>query len=109
MANPKFQTFRGQDGQYYFRLVAGNGEIILQSEGYRAQQSCIHGINSVKVNATNRHLFQELVAKNGEPYFVLRAPNGEVIGTSQTYDSKLAMQTGIMSVMTTAPHAPIEN
>lgn len=28
------QIFRGADGQFYFRIVAANGEPISQSEGY---------------------------------------------------------------------------
>ncbi len=48
---PKFEIFKGKDGKYYFRLKAGNGEIIAQSEGYSSKQGAQDGIASVKMNA----------------------------------------------------------
>lgn len=48
MDNPKFQIFKGKDDQFYFRLKAGNGEIICSSEGYTTKQSCQNGIEAVK-------------------------------------------------------------
>lgn len=109
MANPKFKIFVGTNSQFYFHLIAGNGEIILSSEGYTTQSNCTNGINSVKLNSTDGNLYQEKVATNGKPYFVLHAKNGEVIGKSQMYDSRHAMRNGVMSVMNTAPGAVIEN
>lgn len=48
---PKFEIFKGTNGKYYFRLKAGNGEIIAQSEGYSSKQAAQDGIASVKKNA----------------------------------------------------------
>jgi uncharacterized protein YegP (UPF0339 family) len=48
---PKFEIFRATDGKYYFRLKAGNGEIIANSEGYSSKQGAHDGIASVKKNA----------------------------------------------------------
>jgi uncharacterized protein YegP (UPF0339 family) len=48
MKNPKFQIFKGKDKHYYFRLKAGNGEIISSSEGYTSLQNCRKGINVIK-------------------------------------------------------------
>jgi uncharacterized protein YegP (UPF0339 family) len=31
---PKFETFQGADGQWYWRLVAGNGETVATGEGH---------------------------------------------------------------------------
>lgn len=109
MTNPKFQIFKGTDGQFYFHLRASNGEITLQSEGYTTRQNCEYGINSVRLNAPDGKRFHELTASNGKQYFVLLASNGETIGTSQMYDSSHARHIGILSVMNDAPVAPIEN
>ena len=43
MKNPKFQVFVGRKKQYYFRLLARNGEIILGSEGYTSKRGCLKG------------------------------------------------------------------
>lgn len=48
MENPKFQIFKGKDGQFYFRLRAKNGEIVCSSEGYTTLQSCKSGIEVIK-------------------------------------------------------------
>ena len=48
--NPKFEVFIDKAGQFRFRLKAGNGEIIVASEGYKAKDSCLKGIESVKNN-----------------------------------------------------------
>lgn len=51
MSNPKFQVFKGKDGQYYFRLRAANGEVICSSEGYTTKQSCLGGIEAIRAVA----------------------------------------------------------
>lgn len=51
MAEPKFEVFKDARGEYRFRLVAPNGEIIAVSEAYTAKASCLNGIESVKTNA----------------------------------------------------------
>ncbi len=50
-SHPKFEIYRGKDEQFYFRLVAKNGQNILASEGYTAKESCNKGILSVGKNA----------------------------------------------------------
>jgi uncharacterized protein len=36
--------------QFYFRVVAKNGEVLSVSEGYTTKQNCLKGINSLKEN-----------------------------------------------------------
>ena len=48
---PKFEIFKTKDGQFRFRLKAGNYEPVLASESYKAKDSCKNGIASVKKNA----------------------------------------------------------
>ncbi len=36
---------------YYWRIVAGNGQILATSETYTTRQSCTDAINTVKRNA----------------------------------------------------------
>ena len=109
MNNPKFQIFQGANGEFYFRLRATNGEIILASERYTTKTSCLNGIESVKENAMNPARFDRREAANGQYYFVLKAANGQVIGVSEMYTTSAARDNGIESVMQTAPNAPIED
>ncbi len=48
MHEPKFEIFKDSQGQFRFRLVAPNGEILVQSEGYLIKQMCKAGIEAVK-------------------------------------------------------------
>ncbi len=108
MANPKFQVFNGVDSQFYFRLMASNGEQILGSEGYTTKQHCIGGIDSCKINSVNREQFEKRTAVDGTHYFVLKARNGEIIGKSQQYVGHSSCDEGILSVMNVAPGAVLE-
>ena len=49
--HPKFEMYKDKAGEFRFRLKAKNGEIIATSEGYKAKESCVNGIESVKKNA----------------------------------------------------------
>ena len=103
----KFEVSVRKDGEFQFNLKASNGEIILTSEGYKQKASCLNGIESVKKNAQDESKFEKLEAKNGKPYFVLKAANGQVIGQSQMYASEKTRDNGIASVMKNAPEAEI--
>ena len=109
MENPKFQVFTGKDDQFYFRLRAANGEVILSGEGYKAKAGCLNGIESVKKNAPDDARYRRETAADGSFYFVLAAANGEPIGRSETYTTARARDGGIEAVKRTAPDAPVED
>ena len=97
------------NGQFHFNLKAGNGEIILSSEMYKAKSSAENGIESVKKNAPDDDRYERKETTGGQPYFVLKAGNGEQIGRSESYSSKSAMENGIESVKKNAPDAKVED
>ena len=96
----KYEIFLGKDDQFYFHLKAANGEIILASEGYTQKHNAENAIESVRVNCQLENNYVDKTAKDGRFYFVLRADNHEVIGTSQMYQSKQGCETGKNSVKT---------
>ncbi|WP_144281339.1 YegP family protein [Chryseobacterium echinoideorum] len=101
----KFVITQRVNNEYQFNLKAGNGEIILMSEGYAQKSSCLKGIESVKNNSQDDSRYDRRMAVNNKDYFVLKARNGEIIGKSQYYSSISAMETGIASVKNNAPTA----
>ena len=103
----KFVVSKGKDGQDYFVLKAGNGETILQSEGYQARSSCKNGINSVRNNSGDKDRFERRTARNGKFYFVLKSSNGQEVGRSQMYKSQSGCRNGMASVARNAPYAPV--
>ncbi|MEQ3655688.1 MAG: YegP family protein [Dokdonia sp.] len=104
----KFEMYTDKGGQYRFRLKAGNGQVILASEGYTTKAACENGVASVRKNAADEARFEKLENKAGKPYFNLKATNGQVIGNSEAYESASACDNGIASVMKNAPDASIE-
>lgn len=103
----KFEVKAAAGDQFMFNLKAGNGQIILTSETYKAKASALNGIESVRKNAVKADQFEKKTTSKGDPFFVLKAGNGEIIGKSETYSSESAMQNGIESVMENAPKAEI--
>jgi uncharacterized protein YegP (UPF0339 family) len=102
-----FEIQKAKDGQTFFRLKAANGQIILASEMYKAKDSALNGIESVRNNAPMAQRYSKLTAQNGSFYFTLTAANSQVIGNSQMYKSEKSRDEGIDSVMENAPGAKL--
>lgn len=98
---------KSSDSKYMFNLQAGNYEVILTSERYESKKAAENGIESVRVNGVLDERYVRKQSSNGEPYFVLQAANGEVIGHSERYSSVTAMEGGIESVKKNAPTATV--
>lgn len=57
---PKFEMYIDKAGEYRFRLKATNGQTIATSEGYSAKAGCLNGIDSVKRNASDAEIDEQL-------------------------------------------------
>ena len=77
-----FETFVGMDGQHYFDFVAGNGQNVLRSEGYKTAQGAAGGIAAVTAAGVDSAAYDVQLAKNGEYYFNIVAANHEIVATS---------------------------
>ena len=56
----KFQVFKDKSGDFRWRLVAPNGNIIADSaEGYSSKQACLQGIASVKRYAADAEIAED--------------------------------------------------
>ncbi|MGJ8514495.1 YegP family protein [Carnimonas bestiolae] len=94
----KFELFVGKNDKFHFNLKAGNGEVILSSQSYSSKSSALNGIASVQKNSCDDAHYERLTAKDGSPYFTLKAANQQVIGTSEMYSSTQSRDKGIESV-----------
>ena len=103
----KFVITVRKNGEFQFNLKASNGQTVLTSEGYTTKTACLNGVESVRKNSQDPGKFEVKVAKNGKPYFNLKASNGQVIGASQMYASEVTLKKGIASVAKNAPEAPV--
>ena len=104
----KFVVSTRKDGEFQFVLLAANGQVILTSEGYSSKAACVDGIDSVKRNAPLPDRYNRKNTSNGKFHFTLTSTNGQVIGSSQVYESQSGMENGIASVRINAPDASIE-
>lgn len=105
-----------------FDLKATNGQVIANSEVYKAKASCMNGIKSVINNApiaafedqtkedfekcTNPK-FEMYVDKRGEYRFRLKAKNGQIIAVGEGYTTKKNCLNGIESVRKNSQDAQI--
>jgi uncharacterized protein len=105
----KFVVSSRKNGEYQFVLKAGNGQVILASQGYEAKSGCINGIESVRKNSLEDKRFERKISSNGKPFFNLNAANGQIIGTSEMYESEAACENGIESVKKNAPDAIVDD
>jgi uncharacterized protein YegP (UPF0339 family) len=105
----KFVITKRTNGDFQFNLKAGNGQVILTSQGYATKPSCENGIESVRTNSQDDNRFERKTSSNDKPYFNLKATNGQIIGSSEMYESTASMENGISSVKSNAPDASIED
>ncbi len=117
----KFVIKKSKNEQFYFNLLAANGQVICKSEMYKALASAKKGIESVKKNAESPIEDQTVedyekvkypkwevyVDKAGEFRFRLCASNGENIAASEGYVKKDSALNGIDSIRRNAPDAEI--
>ena len=108
----KFVIKQGKSG-YVFNLKATNGQVIAVSQSYDTEDGCKNGIESVMKNAPIANLedqtvegfeeqkhpkFEVYTDKAGETRFRLKARNGEIIATGESYKAKASCLNGIESI-----------
>ena len=105
-----------------FDLKATNGQVIATSEVYESAAACNNGIESVRKNAPIANFedqtapdfekvthpkFEMYQDKAGEFRFRLKAANGEIILTGESYKAKAGCLKGIESIRNNAPESPV--
>jgi uncharacterized protein YegP (UPF0339 family) len=94
-----YQIKTTEAGKIHFTLNAGNHEVILSSQLYTEKSSAENGIESARTNGTHEARYERKLSAKGEPYFQLKAPNGQIIGMSEMYGSEASRDDGIRSVV----------
>jgi uncharacterized protein YegP (UPF0339 family) len=102
-----FELKKAAHGQFYFNLKSTNGHTILTSEFFKAKVGAHTGIETVKKSALQDAHYERKISKANQPFFVLKAPDGEPIGKSEMYSTDEAMEQGILSVKSHAPNAMV--
>lgn len=105
----KFEIYKDKAGEFRFRLKAGNDQIVLTGEGYKAKAGCMNGVESVMKNAPDDSRFKKYETASGKHAFNLVAGNSQVIGVSQPYASDSGRDAGIDAVKRAADSAAIDD
>ena len=105
----KFEVSKRSNGEFQFNLKAGNGQVILSSEGYSSKPNCLNGVESVRKNSQAEARYERKTASNGKFFFNLTATNGQIIGNSQMYADQAGRDSGIASVTSNAPSATLDD
>ncbi|MCB1847969.1 MAG: YegP family protein [Halieaceae bacterium] len=104
-----YELKRAKNGEFFFNLLAANGQNILKSEMYSSKSSAMNGIASVQTNCGDEGQYECKTSGNGKTYFVLKAKNHQVIGQSQMYESESGCSNGMASVKTNGSTSDIRD
>jgi len=102
---PGYYELKTSGSQFMWNLKSANHETILTSERYTTKDGARNGIESCKTNSALDTRYERKTSAAGQPYFVLRGANYEVIGTSESYSSTWARDNGIATCKATGPTA----
>ena len=95
-----FEIFQGGPQRLnqhtYFRLVAANGQTVLQSEAYTSEAAARKGILSII--RTGVLAATVALSKDRGYYFTLRGLNFKVTGVSEVYKSKYNAQRALLAI-----------
>ncbi|MDG6223847.1 MAG: DUF1508 domain-containing protein [Candidatus Bathyarchaeota archaeon] len=107
----RYQVYKDVSGKYRFRLRGINNKIIVVSEAYENKSGVITGIKSIQKNCQSEiqdktvetknipnPKYEIIVDTNFKFRFNLIAANGEIIGSSEGYNSKQGCKKGIEAV-----------
>lgn len=106
----RYQVYQDVKGNFRFRLRAANNKIVVVSQGYETKSNCLIGIASIQKNCQSKiedktigdqlanPKYEIFVDSDLKFRFNLLAQNGQVIGSSEAYNSKQGCKNGIEAV-----------
>src|ERR1051325_3168790 len=102
----QFQVFKDARGEFRWRLLAENHEIVsVSSEGYVAKADALHGIEIVRRMDGHTDVYQD---KKGEWRWRLTHANGNIIATgAEGYVARSDCEYGLSLTQKLAKDAPV--
>ena len=94
----KYVMIKAKNGENYFNLMATNGQVILTSVMYPSVTDCTNGIFAAREICLDDNMYERKTSSNNKHFFNLKAPEGNIIGKSEMYESVANMEKGISSV-----------
>ncbi|MFO0675678.1 MAG: YegP family protein [Polyangiaceae bacterium] len=103
----RFETFLGEDGKYYFHLRAGNGEIVLASQGYATKSNATRAIATVKATGIYPSNYEVVETIDGQWSVRLVSSNGAILARGESYVSKSNANRAIDTITEIVVGGPI--
>lgn len=98
----RFENVLRANGQFYFNLLASNGQILFQSEGYKNETARNNGISMFLMIVSNESNFERKLSATKKFYFIVKATDGNILGFSRMYESEASRDNGIEAVKNNA-------
>ncbi len=105
----KYVLHPAGSAQFHWDLKSANSQTVLSSQLYATKAAAEVGIESCRANSADDARYSRLTSKGTHPFFLLKAANGETIGTSQMYSSDSARDQGIASCKVHGPEAETQD
>lgn len=84
---------------YSFILKAESGHALLNSVAYSNKKMAEEAVSSLQALKRNRNTFERRTNHNGKFLFSISNNSGELIGSSQLYQSEAGMENGIKNLI----------
>ncbi|MRH99732.1 DUF1508 domain-containing protein [Kriegella sp. EG-1] len=85
---------------YTFKIQAESHESLLESKLFSTKEEANQLIEGLKNTSVTHFTFERKTNNNGEFLFNMKDATGNLIGTSQSYNSEAGMQNGIKNLKT---------
>ncbi len=103
--NGKYTVHAVGSAEFHWSLKARDAQTMLSSQTYAGKSGAETGIESCRINSADDARYERLTTRDARSYFVLKAANGEIIGTSETYPTAVAREKGIALCKESGPLA----
>jgi uncharacterized protein len=90
-------------GAFHWDVRAASGEIVLSSESYTTEAAAYNGALAAQLAGQARGGYEVRESAAGSFYFVVKAANGHVVGTSELYAARASADAAIASLMGLLP------
>lgn len=104
----KFKIYNDKIGKFRFFLKTKKNQIIFISNAYSSKSICISRIMFMKKHALEDSKYERLTSNLRFSYFNLKDSNGQIIGTSERYFSKINREKAISSIKQNASEATVD-
>ena len=92
-----------EDGRYVFQFKGADHVVLLRSRPYLTHADARMGIDAMRECVAMDPCFDLLRTPEGEPYFILRTPQGRLIGVSASYLTQEALNKAIAQMRAQCP------